>query len=337
MSRTDSVQDSSMEEILASIRRIISEDAGPAPFGGEPSRKPVAPAARPIDFGAPPPLPSFAREMARPPVAAAVKPALPMMASRPFEVAPPPPAPVASAVASDDDDILDLDASYTAATHRATPFAASVPAPQLAIVREASPAVMPVPVPAPPTVEQPIDELLQPDPDPEVVVAAEPVAEAQAEPVVETVVTTHVQQIDISEPVRWQPMPEATATLLESMPAAAVSPQATERAEVEPITPIQVDVAPIAVESGNETLSTPKIETAAGVFSPAAAMAEAVVQAISEPAQVSAIAAPPLAAAQSAPRTMEDMVAEMLRPMLREWLDSNMPRIIEKTLAKPRE
>jgi cell pole-organizing protein PopZ len=31
-------------------------------------------------------------------------------------------------------------------------------------------------------------------------------------------------------------------------------------------------------------------------------------------------------------RTLEDTVAELLRPMLRDWLDSNMPRIVEKAL-----
>ncbi len=31
-------------------------------------------------------------------------------------------------------------------------------------------------------------------------------------------------------------------------------------------------------------------------------------------------------------RTMEDTVSELLRPMLRNWLDDNMPRILEKTL-----
>ena len=31
-------------------------------------------------------------------------------------------------------------------------------------------------------------------------------------------------------------------------------------------------------------------------------------------------------------RTLEDTVAELLRPMLRQWLDANMPRIVEKAL-----
>ena len=31
-------------------------------------------------------------------------------------------------------------------------------------------------------------------------------------------------------------------------------------------------------------------------------------------------------------RSIEDAVVDLLRPMLRQWLDDNMPRIIEKTL-----
>lgn len=31
-------------------------------------------------------------------------------------------------------------------------------------------------------------------------------------------------------------------------------------------------------------------------------------------------------------RTVEDIVAELLRPMLREWLAENMPRMVEKAL-----
>jgi cell pole-organizing protein PopZ len=38
------------------------------------------------------------------------------------------------------------------------------------------------------------------------------------------------------------------------------------------------------------------------------------------------------AASGEAGRTLEDTVAELLRPMLRQWLETNMPRIIEKAL-----
>lgn len=40
----------------------------------------------------------------------------------------------------------------------------------------------------------------------------------------------------------------------------------------------------------------------------------------------------PSAAGVGDVRTLEDTVAELLRPMLRQWLDDNMPRIVEKAL-----
>jgi cell pole-organizing protein PopZ len=32
--------------------------------------------------------------------------------------------------------------------------------------------------------------------------------------------------------------------------------------------------------------------------------------------------------------TIEDIMKEMLRPMLREWLDANLPQVIEKLVQK---
>ena len=32
------------------------------------------------------------------------------------------------------------------------------------------------------------------------------------------------------------------------------------------------------------------------------------------------------------PQSFEDTIAAMLRPLLREWLDANMPRMVEKAL-----
>ncbi|HEX7072419.1 MAG TPA: DUF2497 domain-containing protein [Hyphomicrobiaceae bacterium] len=40
----------------------------------------------------------------------------------------------------------------------------------------------------------------------------------------------------------------------------------------------------------------------------------------------------PQAVQPAAARTLEDTVADLLRPLLREWLDANMPRIVEKAL-----
>ena len=67
------------------------------------------------------------------------------------------------------------------------------------------------------------------------------------------------------------------------------------------------------------------------------AMAAVAVNAAAPAARVAASAVlPAQAAAASAAgeptRTMEDTVAELLRPMLRQWLDANMPRVVEKAL-----
>ena len=39
-------------------------------------------------------------------------------------------------------------------------------------------------------------------------------------------------------------------------------------------------------------------------------------------------------AAMPGSRSMEDTVAELLRPMLRNWLAENMPKIVERALRK---
>ncbi|WP_447759677.1 DUF2497 domain-containing protein [Sphingopyxis panaciterrae] len=48
------------------------------------------------------------------------------------------------------------------------------------------------------------------------------------------------------------------------------------------------------------------------------------------PAVVAATAAAPAIAG----RTMEDVVLEALRPMLKEWLDTNLPSLVEAMVAK---
>ena len=40
----------------------------------------------------------------------------------------------------------------------------------------------------------------------------------------------------------------------------------------------------------------------------------------------------PAAAAVNGVRTLEDTVVDLLRPMIRQWLDDNMPRMVEKAL-----
>ena len=54
---------------------------------------------------------------------------------------------------------------------------------------------------------------------------------------------------------------------------------------------------------------------------------------VADPApQVASIA--PSAAPAAGVQTLEDTVARLLRPMLRQWLDDNMPRIVEKAFKE---
>ncbi|HEY0595836.1 MAG TPA: DUF2497 domain-containing protein [Sphingopyxis sp.] len=47
-----------------------------------------------------------------------------------------------------------------------------------------------------------------------------------------------------------------------------------------------------------------------------------------------AVAAATVAAPAPAGRTMEDVVLDALRPMLKDWLDANLPSLVEAMVAK---
>ncbi|RME98361.1 MAG: DUF2497 domain-containing protein, partial [Alphaproteobacteria bacterium] len=50
-----------------------------------------------------------------------------------------------------------------------------------------------------------------------------------------------------------------------------------------------------------------------------------------QPAAGTAVAA---AQGEGSGKSLEETVGEMLRPMLREWLDENMPRLVQKSLSE---
>lgn len=89
----------------------------------------------------------------------------------------------------------------------------------------------------------------------------------------------------------------------------------------------QADAAPaVTVATASSPVSRSK--------TPAAPSAPAVVSTTVAPPVAAAQppAATPVVAAEPAVRTLEDAVAEMLRPMLQQWLTDHMPRIIERAL-----
>jgi len=83
----------------------------------------------------------------------------------------------------------------------------------------------------------------------------------------------------------------------------------------EPPSPLLASAPPVAV---------PQSMPAAVVATPSVAIATS--------APVPPGDAPASAAPQTASRTLEDMVADMLRPMLEKWVEANMPRLMEKAL-----
>lgn len=86
-------------------------------------------------------------------------------------------------------------------------------------------------------------------------------------------------------------------------------------------------------DAGPETGEAPAVADAEELISPASA--DAARQSLD--ALSAAIAPPPPVASPAAPasgRTMEEVVVDALRPMLKQWLDANLPPLVEAMVAK---
>jgi hypothetical protein len=255
MTQPAKVQEPSMEEILASIRRIIADDeakppvadakpvaaekpAAPPPAKAE---KPAAPAPKPAMNDIPP----SKIAPAPPPKAAAPPPAV--------AAAPPPPAPPPAAAASNNQDDIDallngLDEATTEEEIR--PAQPEADAEVFELTDDMAVASAPPPPPA-----QPAFHKIEPEDDLEFT---------------ETAASRAINRPPAYEPPAFDPQP-ASAT-----PQAAILSQSTVS----------------AVESAFNTLAHTVLSNNA--------------------------------------RTLEDLVKEMLRPMLKSWLDDNLPGLVER-------
>jgi len=133
------------------------------------------------------------------------------------------------------------------------------------------------------------------------------------------------------------PVPQAAPL---EKPAAAAKPALEAKA---PLRPVIVEAAPEidpqiddldVFELTDEMTAEPEPEPAPAVFSPRPAAREVVGdRLISEPAGEAVNAAFGSLAhtilSQNA-RTLDDLVKEMLRPMLKAWLDDNLPPLVER-------
>lgn len=82
-------------------------------------------------------------------------------------------------------------------------------------------------------------------------------------------------------------------------------------------------------EDDADTAPAPAEELVSAASADAARQSLDALTAAVAPATGAAPASPPAAG-----RTMEDVVLDALRPMLREWLDANLPPLVEAMVAK---
>jgi uncharacterized protein len=250
MSQPAKVQEPSMEEILASIRRIIADDEAKPPVAERPASVAAAPAPAPA------------------PVAAPAKPAAVAAAPKPAGMADIPPSKIPAAVAA---------ATKTAA-----------PAP-------------PPPVPAEPNNQDDIDALLSGLDETTTVDEIRPAAHDDVE-----VLELTDDMAVVSAPPPPPPPPsfhkiepqddlefaESAASRTINRAAAYDSPSFAMQAPPPPAQQILSQSTVSAVESAFNTLAHTVLSSNA--------------------------------------RTLEDLVKEMLRPMLKSWLDDNLPGLVER-------
>lgn len=245
-----------MEEILASIRRIISDDeAKPAVAETAAAPAPAPTPAAPPKTELPKPEIARAAPATRPPVMAGIPPSK-IAPARPAPAAPPPQAAPAAAKNSQ----AEIDAMM-----------ASFDAP--------APVAAPTPAPAP------VAKAVEIEPEADVFELTEQMA-------LPDLPQSPFQKIEPDDDLEFTEMPAAPASNHRSPvmdpPAFAEPTPPRERPSQQMMSNSTVS----AVESAFNALATTVLSNNA--------------------------------------RTLEDLVKEMLRPMLKSWLDDNLPNLVER-------
>jgi cell pole-organizing protein PopZ len=351
MQRSPKATEPSMEEILASIRKIIAEDP----------------------TGAAPPQPAPSRMPAAPPVSARPgQPLLPASAQRPLPEGPPPHTAGERRKAADlDADLADLLGSIpprSPGLPPAPPAPADGPAdPKLGQRPQRQPGKangaagqMPAGAPALQQTHRPLSEALSR------ARAAERPSSADGAPALPAAPAQASQDADLARRGRVAPPPLAEpapapggersverAIAQPAQPPSSGRGSESKRPSLEP-TKVSEPAAelpaagaavdprgrqaesdssaakPVSAKTGGQPVTAPDAVSAA-----AAAVARkvaATIPATAVPSRPFGASRAAAGAAGEATRTLEDTVAELLRPMLRQWLETNMPRIVEKAL-----
>ncbi len=277
---SNAAREPSMEEILASIRRIIEDSdvtrqtpPAPPPFTPRGAvaefRRPAAPAIEPT-----PEKPPVAEKPVEKP-----EPPRPVFTSEPElrgAIAPTPPAPPVRDIEEEDDDALFLDAHND--DSRAAQ-AKAAPADDLAAIDRSVET----------GIAEALDEFLEPD-------MAEPPVAAKPEP--KPAPAPQVRAPEVKAEVK---APVASSLKVPETPAAPPAPKPVEAAAPR---------APEAAEPRGSILSDVAGRQVAAAF-------QDLDQAVREPR-----------------RSFDEIAAELLRPMLQDWLDNNLPNLVERLVRE---
>ncbi|WP_024511952.1 DUF2497 domain-containing protein [Bradyrhizobium sp. ARR65] len=252
MTQPAKVQEPSMEEILASIRRIIADDEAKPPAAEKPVSPPPAPAAAKPEKPAAPPAAARPATADMPPSKIPTAPPAPPKVAAPPPPAPPQSAPAPAVAASNSQD--DIDALLAGLDETTTPEEVRPPQPDGEVFELTDEMAVPAPQ-APPPQPQPSQASFQ-----------------KVEPHDDIEFAESAASRAIHRPPAYDRPP------LE--PPAAPSREILSQSTV------------AAVESAFNTLANTVLSNNA--------------------------------------RTLEDLVKEMLRPMLKSWLDDNLPGLVER-------
>jgi cell pole-organizing protein PopZ len=245
-----------MEEILASIRRIIADDEAKPPAAAEKPAAPPPAAPKPPAAAKPPEKPAPAAKPAMTDIPPSKIPTAVAAVAKVAAPPPPPPAPAAApAAAKNNQD--DIDALLAGLDETTTPEEVRPPQPDGDVFELTDEMVAPAPPPAPP-----------------------PPAPKAAEPAFHRVEPD--DDLEFAE--------SAASRAIHRAPTYASS--AANPPPTGPHQAILSQSTVSAVESAFNTLANTVLSNNA--------------------------------------RTLEDLVKEMLRPMLKSWLDDNLPGLVER-------
>lgn len=340
MQRSQQSAEPSMDEILASIRKIIADDPKPPadapPAGAANGARVVARPADPLARVEPRDGPlgtspagdrRIAAEIDRDladllddGAQAAEKPVDSASTSTPVRAGDPPPAVAAPRLAKPG--WLTARPASPPASDAAGAPAGEKPRPiplsaKLEQARLAAPAALPLRGSAA-SVAAPVPRPAAPADESERGEAGKPAAPAPVE--------TAAGEVQAKPAAPVSPALSALAQLADGTAAAPAASKPIKSPAAEPVEPSpSTDAAAPPAVIADAASAAPTIEPAKIVAAAPVLSTEAIVAALPS-------SRPLGPGAEATVRSVEDLVAELLRPMLRQWLDENMPRIVEKAL-----